>query len=45
MPNKKSIKFTEKQIPKKEVLEMKLYYEQTEVPHLKNHLLSKINLI
>jgi hypothetical protein len=42
MPNKKSIKFTEKQLPKKEVLELKFFYDKNEIPHLSNHLLSKI---
>jgi hypothetical protein len=42
MPNKKSIKFTEKQIPKKEVIEIKFYYNLAEIPHLQNPLLSNI---
>jgi molecular chaperone DnaK (HSP70) len=45
LPNKKSIKFTEKQIPKQDVLELRFYYSQPEIPHLFNHLLSKIILI
>jgi molecular chaperone DnaK (HSP70) len=45
MPNKKSIKFTEKQIPKRDVIELKFYYSQPEIPHLTKHLLSNIILI
>jgi hypothetical protein len=41
MPNKKSIKFTEKQMPKQDVIQMKFFYDKDEVPFLSNHLLSK----
>ncbi len=45
-PSRKSIKFTEKQIPKNNVLDMKFNYSLEELPYLKQSLLSKnrINL-
>jgi heat shock protein 4 len=38
-PSRKSIKFTEKQIPKETVLDLKFFYSQEEVTFLKNNLL------
>lgn len=40
IPNRKSIKFNEKQLPKQNVIEMKLYYNKDEYPNIKDHLLS-----
>ena len=40
-PSRKSIKFTEKQIPKETVLDMKFYYSNEEITFLKQNLLSK----
>jgi molecular chaperone DnaK (HSP70) len=40
-PSRKSIKFTEKQIPKESVLDIKFYYNHEELSFLKNALLSK----
>ena len=42
LPNKKSIKFTEKQIPKQDVITLKLYYNKDEIPFLNNTLLGII---
>ena len=43
-PTRKSIKFTEKQIPKNNNLDMKFHYCLEEVPYLQQSLLSKIRL-
>lgn len=40
-PIRKSIKFTESQIPKSEKLELKFFYSKDELPFLKNTFLSK----
>jgi hypothetical protein len=42
-PSRKSIKFTEKQIPKDSVLSMKFLYNLEELSFLKQPFLSKIN--
>jgi molecular chaperone DnaK (HSP70) len=39
MPNKKSIKFTEKQLPKLETVNLKFYYNKEELPYLTESLL------
>jgi hypothetical protein len=39
-PNRKSIKFTEKQTPRQEVINLKFFYNPEEVPFLTNTLLS-----
>jgi molecular chaperone DnaK (HSP70) len=39
-PNRKSIKFSEKQTPKQETLTLKLMYSTDEAPYLKNNLLN-----
>jgi hypothetical protein len=44
-PSRKSIKFTEKQIPKNNVLDMKFNYSLEELPYLKQSLLSKNSII
>lgn len=44
-PSRKSIKFTEKQIPKNNVLDMKFHYSLEELPYLKQSLLSKNSII
>lgn len=40
-PSRKSIKFSEKQIPKESSLEVKFFYSHEELPFLKQNLLSK----
>lgn len=42
LPIRKSIKFTEKQIPKDNVLDMKFHYCLDEIPYLKQSLLSQL---
>ena len=44
-PSRKSIKFTEKQIPKDHVIDIKFHYSLDEIPFLKQSLLSKNFLI
>jgi hypothetical protein len=41
LPNRKSIKFSEKQIPKEEILKLKFSYLHEEIPYLSNVQLSK----
>lgn len=41
IPNKKSIKFTEKQMPKQEVITLKFFYNPEEYNLTSNPLLSK----
>jgi hypothetical protein len=43
IPNKKSIKFTEKQMPKQDVMTLKFFYNPEEYNLTPNTLLSKIN--
>ena len=43
IPNKKSIKFTEKQMPKQEVLTLKFFYNNEEYNFTSSPLLSKLN--
>ena len=43
IPNKKSIKFTEKQMPKQDVLTLKFFYNSEEYNFTSNPLLSKEN--
>jgi hypothetical protein len=45
LPNKKSIKFNEKQTPRQSILELKLYYSKDENIPVKDYLLSIIFLI
>ena len=40
-PSRKSIKFSEKQIPKESTLELKFFYSNEELTFLKQNLLSK----
>jgi hypothetical protein len=40
-PSRKSIKFTEKQTPKQDVIQLRFFYNNEEVTFLNNHLLSK----
>jgi len=42
IPNRKSIKFNERQLPKQGMLELKLHYNKDDNPDLKDHLLSKL---
>jgi heat shock protein 4 len=43
-PTKKSIKFTEKQLPQESILNIKLKYDETEVPHLKNQVINSYEI-
>jgi hypothetical protein len=40
IPSRKSIKFSEKQVPKQDVLQLRLFYNNEEIPFLNNNLLS-----
>ena len=44
-PSRKSIKFSEKQIPKEAVLDIKFLYNTEELSFLKNNLLSKFKFL
>ena len=43
LPSRKSIKFSEKQTPKQDVIQLRFFYNNEEVGFLNNTLLSKIN--
>lgn len=40
-PSRKSIKFSEKQVPKQDVLQLRIFYNNDEITFLNNNLLSK----
>lgn len=43
-PTKKSIKFTEKQVPNEKMLNLKLLYVYDELPHMKNHVINSYEI-